>query len=82
MQFLWYWEKRNISFTTLSWLLYFLWIFMMLWSFGLYIWRNIGIGIHIYTALIKYDSVEQELEAQMGYSAGSVFLSWSNKAYI
>ena len=51
----------------------FLWIFMMLWSFGLYLWRNIGIGVHIYTALINYDSVEQELEAQMGYSAGSVF---------
>jgi len=51
----------------------FLWIFMMLWSFGLYIWRSIGIWLHIYTALIKYDSIEQELEAQMGYSAGSVF---------
>ena len=51
----------------------FLWIFMMLWSFGLYIWRSIGIGLHIYTALIKYDSIEQELEAQMGYSAGAVF---------
>ena len=51
----------------------FLWIFMMLWSFGLYIWRNIGIGLHIYTAMIKYDSIEQELEAQMAYSTGSVF---------
>src|SRR6187397_1969442 len=51
----------------------FLWIFMMLWSFGLYIWRAIGIGLHIYTALIKYDPIEQELEAQMGYSAGSAF---------
>jgi len=51
----------------------FLWIFLMLWSFGLYIWRSIGIGLHIYTALIKYDPIEQKLEAQMAYSAGSVF---------
>jgi sensor histidine kinase YesM len=51
----------------------FLWIFMMLWSLGLYLWRSIGMGLHIYTALIKYDSIEQELEAQMAYSAGSVF---------
>ena len=60
----------------------FLWIFMMLWSFGLYIWRSIGIGVHVYTALIKYDSTEQELEAQMAYSAGSVlFFAVSRHIY-
>ena len=65
--------KKKYIFYNIILAIVFLWIFMMLWSFGLYIWRSLGIGLHIYTALIKYDSIEQELEAQMGYSAGSVF---------
>ena len=65
--------KKKYIFYNIILAIVFLWIFMMLWSFGLYIWRSIGIGLHIYTALVKYDSIEQELEAQMGYSAGSVF---------
>src|SRR5688500_6222545 len=50
-----------------------LWIYIMLWSFGLYIWRAIGTGLHIYTPLITFDSVEHALEAQMAYSVGAVF---------
>ena len=50
-----------------------LWIYIMLWSFGLYTWRAIGIGLHIYTPLITFDSVEHALEGQMAYSTGSVF---------
>ncbi|HEX7903625.1 MAG TPA: histidine kinase [Chitinophagaceae bacterium] len=50
-----------------------LWVHVMLWSFGLYIWRVIGIGLHIYTRLVTYDSIEHALEAQMAYSVGSVF---------
>jgi sensor histidine kinase YesM len=66
-------RKKKYIFYNIVLAIVFLWIFMMLWSIGLYIWRSIGIGLHVYTALIKYDSIEQELEAQMGYSAGSVF---------
>ncbi|HJS54985.1 MAG TPA: histidine kinase [Chitinophagaceae bacterium] len=48
--------------------------FMMLWSFGFFVWRRIGRALHIYTTrLISYDSIEHELEAQMAYSVGSVF---------
>jgi two-component system, LytTR family, sensor kinase len=65
--------KKKYIFYNIVLAIVFLWIFMMLWSFGLYIWRNTGIELHIYTALIKYDSIGQELEAQMAYSAGSVF---------
>jgi sensor histidine kinase YesM len=65
--------KKKYIFYNILLAIVFLWIFMILWSFGLYVWRSIGIALHIYTALIKYDSIEQELEAQMGYSAGSVF---------
>ena len=50
-----------------------LWLYMMLWSFGSYVWRGIGIGLHIYTPLIIFDSIEHALEAQMAYSVGSVF---------
>jgi LytS/YehU family sensor histidine kinase len=46
---------------------------MLFWSFGLYVWRHIGMGLHIYTRLIVYDSVEHELETQMAFSMGSVF---------
>src|SRR5688572_5735773 len=50
-----------------------LWIFIMLWSFGLYAWRAIGIGLNIYTPLTTFDTTEHALESQMSYSVGSVF---------
>lgn len=49
-------------------------VFMLAYSFGSYIWRGIGIGLHIYTPLREYDSTEELLENQMAYSMGSVFL--------
>jgi len=51
----------------------FLWVYMILWSYGMYGWRNLGIQLNIYTALIKFNSAEQVVESQMGYSVGSVF---------
>ena len=50
-----------------------LWVHVMLWSFGLYVWRMIGVGLHIYTPLIKFDTTEQALESQMAFSVGSAF---------
>ena len=50
-----------------------LWLFLMLWSFGLYIWRMFGLGLGVYSRLIIYDSVENEIESQTAYSVGSVF---------
>ena len=50
-----------------------LWIHLMFWSYGLYAWRQLGIGLHIFTPLITVKSLDQGLESQMGYSAGSVF---------
>jgi two-component system LytT family sensor kinase len=45
---------------------------LMLWSFGLFYWRALGIALGIYTPLgsLKTSSI---LESQMGVSAGSVF---------
>ena len=50
-----------------------LWLYIMLWSFGAYGWRAIGIALNIYTPLTIYDSIEHALEAQMAYSMGAVF---------
>jgi sensor histidine kinase YesM len=50
-----------------------LWIFMMLWSYGLYAWRMLGVELHIYTALGVKGEVKELLAAQMGFSVGSVF---------
>ncbi|MEO7394104.1 MAG: histidine kinase [Chitinophagaceae bacterium] len=50
-----------------------LWIHCMLWSYGMYGWQLLGIELHIYAGLIKFESLEKALAAQMGYSVGSVF---------
>jgi LytS/YehU family sensor histidine kinase len=44
----------------------------MLYSFGLYAWRLIGIGLHIYTSLTTFSSIHEGVESQMAYSVGSI----------
>jgi LytS/YehU family sensor histidine kinase len=52
----------------------------MLWSFGLYAWRNLGIELHIYTGFISAETQtktlaeqrESVVASQMAFSAGSV----------
>lgn len=51
-----------------------LFVFMLVYSFGSYLWRGIGIGLHIYTPLREFSSTSQLLQNQMAYSMGSVFL--------
>src|SRR5688572_22411384 len=48
--------------------------FMMLYSFGSYVWRLIGKGLNIYTQLKEFPKVEDALENAMAYSMGSVFI--------
>ncbi len=50
-----------------------LWLYMMLWSFGLYLWRLIGTALHVYTPLITFPDVSHALESQMSFSVSSVF---------
>lgn len=45
---------------------------MMLYSFGLYAWRLIGIQLNIFTPLTTYASTDEGLQAQMAFSVGSV----------
>lgn len=51
-----------------------LWIYMILWSYGMYGWRNLGLALHIYTPLLKLAEDKQIVEGQMGYSVGAAFL--------
>lgn len=51
-----------------------LFVFILVYSFGSYIWRGIGIGLHIYTPLREFNSTSELLQNQMAYSMGSVFL--------
>ncbi|GAA4460464.1 hypothetical protein GCM10023189_35610 [Nibrella saemangeumensis] len=53
--------------------LFLLWVHLMLYSFGLYAWRLIGIALHIYTPLVTFADTDKAVESQMSYSAGSIF---------
>ncbi len=46
---------------------------MLLYTFGTYIWRGIGIGLHIYKPFRVFESIEKALELQFEYSLGSLF---------
>jgi two-component system LytT family sensor kinase len=50
-----------------------LFIFMILWSYGLYSWRAWGVSLHIYTPLGEFALMKNLLASQMGFSVGSVF---------
>ena len=49
-----------------------LWVYLMLYSCGSYVWRLLGIQLHIYTALGLF-TLNHVVENQMAYSTGSVF---------
>jgi two-component system, LytTR family, sensor kinase len=51
-----------------------LFVHLMLYSFGSYAWRELGIEIHFYTSLATYDSVDDALQNQMVFSMESVFI--------
>jgi len=50
-----------------------LWIFCIIWSYGLYSWRLLGVNLHIYTALETFKSKSDGITSQMGFSVGSIF---------
>jgi two-component system LytT family sensor kinase len=47
--------------------------YIFLYSWGLYLWRFIGIGLHFYTSLTTFVSPRRAASQQMSYSVGSVF---------
>jgi len=51
-----------------------LFVHMLLYSYGAYAWRLLGIQLHFYTALRDFANLSEALQNQMAYSVGSVFL--------
>jgi two-component system LytT family sensor kinase len=67
-------KKRHYIFYNILLGIILLWVYLMLYSFGSYGWRLIGISFHVYTALKIYASVDEAVENQMAYSMGSIVL--------
>ena len=53
--------------------IFLLFLYMMLYSYGSYGWRQLGIELHIYTPLVIFKPLGPLLQNQMAYSTGSVF---------
>jgi two-component system, LytTR family, sensor kinase len=47
--------------------------YIMLYAVGLYAWRTIGIGLHIFTELKTFTSIEQGITYHFSFSVGSIF---------
>jgi two-component system LytT family sensor kinase len=65
-------KRRIIIYNILLGLLLF-WVHLILYSYGSYEWRQLGIQLHLYTSLKVFPSLEHALENQMAYSTGSIF---------
>jgi LytS/YehU family sensor histidine kinase len=70
--------EYTLPFIKLTWKrtiggLFFLWVHMMLYSFGLYGWRALGIGIGIYFPLITHENTMKGIEYHVPYSFMSIF---------
>jgi two-component system, LytTR family, sensor kinase len=50
-----------------------LFAFMIVWSYGLYTWRSLGVELDIYTPLGEARTLKKLLVSQMAFSAGSLF---------
>ncbi len=66
-------KKRRTIFFNLFFGILLLFIHLIFYSYGSYVWRLLGIQLHIYTALKVFLSLSAALENQMAYSTGSVF---------
>jgi two-component system, LytTR family, sensor kinase len=66
-------KRRFILFNILTGILL-LFVHVMLYSFGAYAWRNLGIQIDLYTPMRTFVSVDQALEFQMAFSMESVLV--------
>jgi len=66
-------RKRKYLFFNVLLFLLALWFQFMLCSFGLYAWRSIGIGLHVYAALLTFPSFSHALSAQASYGVMSIF---------
>lgn len=66
-------RKRNYLILNILLGIAVLWVYMMLWSYGMYAWRLLGVAIGIYTPYNKYPDQSHIVESLMGYSVASIF---------
>ncbi|WP_018615274.1 sensor histidine kinase [Segetibacter koreensis] len=66
-------KRSNVSYNILLAIIL-SFVHLMLYSYGSYLWRSLGLQLGVYTALKNYSSLDALLQNQMGYSMGSVFL--------
>jgi sensor histidine kinase YesM len=65
-------KKRRFYIYNIVLFLFVLWIISMACSFGLYVWRGVGIGLHIYTPLTTFSSLAEALTAQASFGVMSI----------
>ena len=66
-------KKRRFFLYNIILFLFAIWIMFIVCSIGLYIWRGLGIGLHIYTALTTFPSIEEALTEQASFGVMSIF---------
>jgi sensor histidine kinase YesM len=65
-------KRKTIIYNILAGILL-LFVHLMLYSYGSYAWRQLGVQLHVYTILRVFSSLDSALTNQMAYSSGSVF---------
>ena len=66
-------RKRRFVVSNIFIGIFVLWVHLMFWSFGMFAWRLLGIGLSIYTSLTEFSAWNSAVASQMSYSAGSIF---------
>jgi two-component system LytT family sensor kinase len=66
-------RKRKYIFYNILLAIPALWVHILLWSYGLYAWRLLGIALGVYTSMLASATVAHLLAVMMGYSMSSVF---------
>lgn len=66
-------RRRYVIFNVLTGLLI-LFVHMMLYSYGAYAWRSLGIVLNVYTPMRTFASMDEALEFQMAFSMESVLI--------
>ncbi|MDB5209366.1 MAG: histidine kinase [Sediminibacterium sp.] len=62
----------RLSLKRFGWSLLLIVPYFFLFSYGAYLWRGIGIGLHIYTSFLISESVDHVIAVQMSYSMSSL----------
>ena len=66
-------RKRKVIISNFFTGILLLFVHMMLYSYGSYAWRIIGIQLHLYTEFRTYATIDEAIENQMLFSMQSVF---------